>query len=334
MAPFVSIIIPNYNGGATIGPCLGAALASRYDPFEIVVVDDGSTDDSVSVIERFPCRLVRFDKRRGAAAARNAGARHARGNVLFFTDADCLIEPDALAVVVRTIAATGPDAIVGGTYTPIPHDADFYSHFQSIFIHYSETKKAGNPDYVATHAMAVDASAFRDSGGFSEDFLPIIEDVDYSHRMRRAGFRLIMDQEIQVRHVFNFSLYRSLRNAIRKSMYWTMYSVANGDLFEDSGTASVEMKVNVAAFTICVFLLAAFAFTGSQLALPAVAVVVLANALVSRKLIAAFYRHAGSGFATLAALYYMALYPIAVGAGIFAGMMCFIARRPLFGGAR
>lgn len=334
MAPFISIVIPNYNGVATIAPCLRAALASRYDPFEIVVVDDGSTDDSVPVIERFPCRLVRFDKRLGAAAARNAGARHARGDILFFTDADCLIEPDALAVAARTIAAAGPDAIVGGTYTPIPHDADFYSLFQSIFIHYSETKKADNPDYVAAHAMVVDAEAFRDSGGFSEDFLPIIEDVNYSHRMRRAGFRLIMDSEIQVQHVFNFSLYRSLRNAVRKSMYWTMYSVANGDLFEDSGTASVEMKVNVAVFAMCVFLLVAFAFTENQLALLAMAVAILANIVVSRKLIAAFYRISGGGFAAVATLYYMAVYPLAVGAGIIAGMVYFMARGPVFGDVR
>ena len=140
-----------------------------------------------------------------------------------------------------------------------------------------------------------------------------------------------MDAEIQVQHVFNFSLYRSLRNALRKSMYWTMYSVANGDLFEESGTASVEMKVNVAVFAMCVFLLGAFAFSGNQLALPPMAVAILANILVNRKLIAAFYRVGGRGFAAIATLYYMAVYPLAVGRGIIAGMVYSIARGPVRG---
>jgi len=334
MAPFISIVIPNYNGGATIGRCLRAALASRYDPFEIVVVDDGSTDASVSVIERFPCRLVRFEERLGAAAARNAGARHARGEILFFTDADCLMEPDALAAVARTAITAGSGAIVGGTYSSTPQDEGFYSFFQSIFINYSETKKGSRPDYVATHAMAVHAETFRKSGGFSEHFLPIIEDVDYSHRMRRAGLRLIMDSEILVRHVFNFSLYRSLRNAVRKSMYWTMYSVANGDLFEDSGTASVELKANVAAFALCAGLSIIAGLTANPLVLLPLPAVVLANGLMSRKLISAFYRSRGGRFAVAATLYYMMPYPLAVGAGSLAGAVHYLAGGPIAGEIR
>lgn len=112
-------------------------------------------------------------------------------------------------------------------------------------------------------------------------------------------------------------------------MYWTMYSVANGDLLKDSGTASVEMKINVAVFAMCVFLLLAFAFTGNTLALPPMAMAILANLLVNRKLIAAFYRVSGGGFAAIATLYYMAVYPLAVGAGIIAGMVYSMARGPL-----
>jgi len=73
--------------------------------------------------------------------------------------------------------------------------------------------------------MAMATESFRKSGGFSEKFLPILEDVDFSHRLRELGYRLVMNPILQVQHIFNFSLYRSLRNAIRKSMYWTMYSI-------------------------------------------------------------------------------------------------------------
>ena len=60
MTPFISVIIPNRNGEKTIGLCLEAALASQYDNFEIVVVDDGSSDNSANIIARYPCRFIRL----------------------------------------------------------------------------------------------------------------------------------------------------------------------------------------------------------------------------------------------------------------------------------
>ena len=153
MEPLISIIIPNRNGEATIGRCLEAAFASRYETFEVIVADDHSEDGSVEAIERFPCRLVRLDRHAGASGARNAGAAHARGELFFFTDADCLLQEDTLAIASQAFASHGPNVIVGGTYTPEPYDRDFFSRFQSIFVNYSECRNAaasrinfGTPD--------------------------------------------------------------------------------------------------------------------------------------------------------------------------------------------
>ncbi len=182
----ISVIIPNHNGSATIAKCLEAALASRYPKFEVVVVDDCSGDNSVEIINQFPCKLIRLDKPSGASKARNIGALNSHGDILFFTDADCLLRKDTLSLVARTFSEGAPDSIIGGTYTPVPYDRSFFSVFQSTFIHYSETKKPKAPDYIATHAMAVDAVVFKKMGGFSEDFFPILEDVELSHRLRRS----------------------------------------------------------------------------------------------------------------------------------------------------
>ena len=129
MTPLISIIIPNRNGEATIGLCLEAVYSSTYEPFEVIVVDDDSGDRSVAEVERFPCRLVRLDRHGGASAARNAGAAASRGEILFFTDSDCLLEADTLAIAAAAFAQHGPEVIVGGTYTPVPYDADFFSRF-------------------------------------------------------------------------------------------------------------------------------------------------------------------------------------------------------------
>lgn len=321
MESLVSVIIPNRNGVDTIGICLAAAQASHYGNFEIIVVDDGSEDNSIEVIERHPCKLVRLEQHRGAAQARNAGASHSRGQILFFTDADCLLQPDTLLLAAQTLALEGPNAVVGGTYTPAPYDRRFFSRFQSIFINYFETRHAPAADYIATHAFAMDASVFSRHRGFAEDLRPILEDVEFSHRLRRAGCRLVMNPAMQVQHIFNHSLIRSLRNAFTKSLYWIGYSIDNRDLLSDSGTASLGLKLDVLVFAGNVGLLSAFILTGKTFLLAFMVLALAFNLFVNRGLLLAFRRAEGLGFALMATLYYLLLYPLAVGAGATAGIL-------------
>ena len=329
MESLVSVIIPNRNGANTIGTCLAAAQASHHGNFEIIVVDDGSEDNSIDVIERYPCKLVRLRQHGGAAQARNAGASHSRGRMLFFTDADCLLQRDTLALAARALALEGPNALVGGTYTPAPHDRRFFSRFQSIFINYFETRRAPAADYIATHALAMDAAVFRSNRGFAEDVRPILEDVEFSHRLRRSGCRLVMNPSIQVQHIFNYSLIRSLRNAFVKSMYWTDYAIGNGDLLANSGTASVELKLNVLIFAGNAGLLSGFVLTGKMILLAFMALALAFNLFVNRGLLLAYHRAEGLGFALMATLYYLLLYPLAVGAGAGAGMLQHLFSSPL-----
>ena len=288
---------------------------------EVIVVDDNSTDGSVKIIEKFPVRLIRLERHAGASAARNVGAGNSTGSVLFFIDADCLLRKDTLALVRRAFADRGENFVIGGTYTREPQDPGFFSLFQSVFINYFETKRADDPDYIATHALVIDASAFRKSGGFPRNFLPIIEDVEFSHRLRRAGYRLLMDPAIQVRHIFNFTLRRSLGNAFKKSRYWTQYSLANRDLLADSGTASRELKVNVFACFFCCAVLGLWLPTGKASFLYPLPMIIGVNLFINRRLFGAFYETRGTLFAILAAGYYTTLYALAVGAGAFRGLI-------------
>ncbi len=319
MEKFISIIIPNYNGSATLGKCIEAALASRYVKFEVVVVDDCSTDNSAAIIASYPCTLIRMERHAGAGAARNKGAANSKGELLFFTDADCLIQKDALGLANKA-AAEQAGAVIGGTYTPLPFDKDFFSAFQSLFIHYSETKKK-EPDYIAGHALVIDAGLFASSEGFTEEKIPVPEDVAFSHQLRRAGLRLVMRPELQVMHIFNFTFIRSMRNGFRKSMQWTRYSLANKDLLADSGTASVELKVSVVCFFLSALSVGPLFFQGASLSLAAVLFLLVVNLVVSKELMALFVREKGLMFSAGAALYWAWGYPLAVGAGAFAGMV-------------
>jgi glycosyltransferase involved in cell wall biosynthesis len=318
----ISVIIPNYNAALTIEKCLESAFASDYDNFEVIVVDDGSTDNSIEIIKQFPCKLIRMGEHSGTSKARNTGAKNSRGEILFFIDADCLLQKDTLTIVDRSF---DKNTIMGGTYTKIPYDDNFFSTFQSIFINYSETKNR-KPDYIAAHAMVMDSNDFIKSGGFPEKFLPIIEDVEFSHRLRRAGFKLIMNPEILVQHIFNFTLVKSLRNAFRKSKYWTIYSLTNKDLLADSGTASIELKTNVASFFLCILLLFLFLLTDSPILLMVVLLSQTFNVYTNRKLIKEFLNTKGLLFTFTSISYYMMVYPLSVGAGSIAGIVDYLLK--------
>jgi GT2 family glycosyltransferase len=335
MKQLMSVIIPNYNGGQTIGRCLESIFALQDEDREVIVVDDCSEDGSIDIISRYPCRLIQMEKHAGASAARNAGARASRGDVLFFIDADCLVQENAPSIIRKYLHEYSAEVVMGGTYTPIPPDSGFFNEFQSAFIHYFETKNNDDPDYLATHALVIRTETFTKMGGFREDFLPILEDVDFSHRLRSAGYRLIMSPDLQVRHVFNLSLLRSLQNAVRKTRYWIVYSLMHKDLFADSGTASREIKINGMVWLVNAVLALVFLLSGERSFLVPVPLLWGAGMYVNRHLFRAFARAGGSVFAVMAAAYYTALYPAAVWAGVIRGLVQYItgtARHDDFGG--
>ncbi|MBI5674930.1 MAG: glycosyltransferase family 2 protein [Nitrospirae bacterium] len=317
---YVSVVIPNYNSAETIGKCLEAAFASRYGNFEVIVVDDHSEDNSIEIIKRFPCRLISLDKHSGASKARNTGAFQSRGEIIFFTDSDCLLNEDTLSIINSTFSKVEPHTIVGGTYAKKSYDKGFFNLFQSLFVYYSETKNAKNPDYIAAHAMVIDRETFRRSKGFPEKFLPIIEDVEFTHRLKREGCILLMNPEIQVRHIFNFTFYRSMKNAVRKSKYWVMYSMRNKDMFTDSGSSSTELKVNVASAFLSLLLLALWILSQKNIFLYPLPFLFICNLFVSKGLIMTFYETGGALFIAPASIYYTVFYSLSVGTGTIAGM--------------
>ena len=323
MAEFVSIIIPNRNGEATIGQCLGAAFASRYENFEVIVVDDGSIDHSVEIIKKFPCTLIQLENQYGTSRARNRGVNNCNGTILFFTDADCLLQEDTLSIAIDALAAADKDTVLGGTYTVKPVDDGFFGRFQSAFINYFETISSENPDYIAAHAMAMYTRTFKLNGGFPEDYLPILEDVEFSHRLRRNGYRLVTNPEIQVRHVFNYSLLGSLHNGFRKAMYWTIYSLHNRDLLANSGTASRALKLNVTTLFFIALIVLLIMITGEKNLSVIILLLTAINLAANYRMLRAFHESGGARFSIAASAYYFLLYPLAVGAGGLAGVVSY-----------
>ena len=143
--PIVSVVVPVFNGEAELKQCLGALRNSGVAPLEIIVVDDGSTDGSKEVAGQFGARVLSTGGRSGPARARNVGAREARGEVLFFLDADVVAQADAVGRVQTAFTEDETlDALIG-SYDDDPAERDFLSQYKNLmhcFVHQTGHEQA------------------------------------------------------------------------------------------------------------------------------------------------------------------------------------------------
>jgi hypothetical protein len=101
--PRVSIVVCSYNGAATLEQCIRSLLALAYPDYEVIVVDDGSTDNTAAILARFPSIRVITQSNQGLSSARNAGLRSATGEIVAYTDADCFVDADWLTHLVQRL---------------------------------------------------------------------------------------------------------------------------------------------------------------------------------------------------------------------------------------
>ena len=130
-----------------------------------------------------------------------------------------------------------------------------------------------------------------------------------------------MSPEILVRHIFNFTFWKSLKNAFRKSSYWTFYSLKNRDLFKDSGTASAELKINVASGFFIALLILLSVFVKDILFLMPVPFIFGANLWINRKFLDELYKTKGLSFALSAMFFYTMIYPVPIVSGALTGAL-------------
>lgn len=329
-APTVSVVVPVYNAERTIAEVLAALERSEYRDFETVLVHDHSTDNTAAVLRelagKYDFRLIEFPENRGVSKARNAGAQAAHGEILLYIDADCIVLPDTIGRCIEELQR-GESISVGGAYTPDAWDKDFFSNFQSLYINYVETKNE-HPDYIATHCMAIPRQVYLDFGGFREDFFvghaASVEDVELSHRLLAAGYQLSRPRDIAVQHMFGYNLRRSVKNAVKKSRYWTMYSLHNRDVMKDSGAASYELKFTVFIQSLnAILLLAALVTRWWWLLIPA-AVLYTLDIIVCRHFLGLIRRERHWWFLIKAMAYFQFVYPFIVAYGSFLGMLSYI----------
>src|SRR5271166_5180980 len=120
MHPRLSVVIPVYNSAVLLQQCLASLLSSQVPPFECIVVDDGSNDDSAGIAAQYGARVLSTGDRSGPARARNIGAQAASGDILLFLDADVCVYPNTVSKIVDEFDGDPDLDAVMGAYDDLP----------------------------------------------------------------------------------------------------------------------------------------------------------------------------------------------------------------------
>lgn len=276
--PRLTVVIPVYNSREMLRNCLTHLFRSRpVRPDEVIVVDDGSTDGSGKVAEEFGCRLIPVAERRGPAYARNLGAIAATGQVLFFLDADICVHPDTLKRIRESFLAEPDLDALMGSYDDEPEHQDFLSQYRNLmhcFVHQTSRRQACT---FWSGCGAIRREVFLQHGGFDESYdRPAIEDIELGYRLQQAGCKLVLDRDIQVKHLKRWTFWGLLKTDVRdRGIPWTELILRDQQMPNDLNL-HLSQRISVVLVFLLLGVCAAAAYIwGHAFILPLFALLVL-----------------------------------------------------------
>jgi glycosyltransferase involved in cell wall biosynthesis len=217
----LSVIIAVRNGAGYLERCLQALSKSDCDDYEVILVDDASTDSSVAIAEAHGVRVIRMERRAGPGAARNLGAKSATSPILFFVDADVCVHPDAVERVLGCLETEGEIDAVFGCYDDFPGSANLLSQYKNLFHRFVHLSASAEACTFWSGCGAVRKSAFDSVGGFDVR-APSIEDIDLGVRLRKAGSRIRLDKSLEASHLKTWRLMSLVKSdVIDRGIAWT-----------------------------------------------------------------------------------------------------------------
>jgi GT2 family glycosyltransferase len=242
--PALSVVVPVRNGGRDFERCLQRLRDSQVTDFELIVVDDGSTDDSASLARKAGATVVHHPLPQGPAAARNLGARVATGPLIFFLDADVAIHPHALELALARFDSDPGLSALFGSYDDTPTAPGIVSQYRNLLHHHVHQQGQFHQGIRPAHTFwtgcgIIRRDVFLDYGGFDPRLYPrpAIEDIELGYRLTRAGHRIVLARDVLATHMKRWTLAEMVRTDIfRRGVPWAILI---------KRTATVETDLNV-----------------------------------------------------------------------------------------
>lgn len=246
MSPDVSVIVLTWNGRAYLEPCLEAVFRQRGVDFEVIVVDNASTDGTPDLVRtRFPhARLVVLSSNRGFAAGNNAGAREARAPLIAFLNNDTIPDRDWLqqlrgavrpqdrfALATSRVVYMHDPGIIDSAGDGVLRSGGAYKRHHGAPT--ATAPASGEVFAVSGAACMLPRTVFDELGGFDDHFFASHEDVDLSYRARLSGYRCWYAAEAIVRHHGSATLGRVSGGAVfhgQRNLEWMYVKNTPGSL--------------------------------------------------------------------------------------------------------
>ena len=307
--PLISVIIPVYNGEKFLPRCLDALKSTSYQQYELIVVDDCSTDRSDEISRDKGALVLRTSRQSGPGAARNLGAQEAHGEVLLFVDADVVVKPDTLERVAADFMDHPEVAAVFGSYDDEPAEKNFISQYKNLFHRFVHQQARSEAETFWAGCGAVRRDAFLALAGFDAERYPrpAIEDIELGYRMRSKGHRILLDKQLQGKHLKRWTL-RSMLHAdiFGRAVPWSMLIFESKGMVNDLNLQTTD-RLSAGLLGLSLLILP-FSVLKPQLLLLIVVLLAIIP-ILNHKLYRFFFHRKGLAFAMLAfplhLLYYL-----------------------------
>jgi glycosyltransferase involved in cell wall biosynthesis len=217
------VIVPVRNGPALLRSCIEAIQSSAYKDYEIIVVDDASTDNTPEVAEAIGVPPLRLKKNCGPALARNRGAELARGKYLFFIDADVRVHPETIGQIAECLEKHPTIDAVFGSYDLYPRAYNILSQYRNLFHHFVHQQGRSSATTFWSGCGAIKRSVFLEMGGFDASYgRPCIEDIELGARLHKKGCQILLRKDIQVTHLKKWTLWSMFKADVKdRGIPWT-----------------------------------------------------------------------------------------------------------------
>lgn len=239
--PIVSVIIPVYNGAETLTSCLQSIFENFNDEFEVIVSDDASTDNSIEIAKKYSATVLvsHHSNPRGAATARNIAARKAKGKILFFTDADVILQPNAINFLISLFNKNPNVNAFIGSYTYNTPIENFYSKFKNFLHHYTHQHSEDEAITFWTACGGIYRDTFLKINGFNEAYnTASVEDIAFGYKLSKAGYQIRLEKKLLVTHLKEYS-FRSLVHSdiAQRAIPWTRLMLREKTFRSDLNTS-------------------------------------------------------------------------------------------------
>lgn len=223
MDPIISVIIPVNNAEETIEKTLLSFKKQTHLNFDIIIVDDNSTDKSYDIVKKHTKNILRNKTKKGPAITRNKGIRHAKTEIIAFIDADCIATPNWLNNVLKEFQNKNIQVIAGNTKIPkstfigdsisalgFPGGAN--AGFENMW----HVSKEGFTNHITSCNFAAKKEIFKKYGLFDESF-PLAggEDPELSYRLSKNG--------VKIKYCPDVLVYHEPRNELSSFIKWMIY---------------------------------------------------------------------------------------------------------------